>query len=375
MAGAAKCPKQYLPLAGRTVIEHALAPFLADPRCRRVVVALAADDATFQTLPPAADPRVAAVRGGAERRDSVAAGLAALAADVGGDDPWVLVHDAVRPCLPSADLDALLAALAAAPAGALLGLRVADTLKRADAGGRVEATVARERLWRAQTPQAFRLRRLAAALAVAAAATDEASAVEALGDQPLLVPGSADNLKITEPADLGQAARILAGRAAMDNVRIGFGIDVHAFGPGDHVWLGGERVPHSQGVVAHSDGDVLLHALCDALLGAAGLGDLGEHFPDSEPRWRGVASTALLRHVLELLRRAGWRVGNVDLTLLAEAPRLAPWRGPICERLATELGVPVGRVSVKATTTERLGFIGRGEGLAAEAAVLLERDA
>ncbi len=374
MAGAARCPKQYLPLAGRTVIEHALAPFLADPRCRGAVVVHAPDDATFRTLPPAADPRVVAVHGGAERRDSVAAGLAALTVQVGGDDPWVLVHDAVRPCLPSADLEALLAALAGSPAGALLGLRVADTLKRADAGGRVEVTVARERLWRAQTPQAFRLRRLAGAIAVAAAATDEASAVEALGDQPLLVPGSADNHKFTEPADVALAARILAGRAAPDRVRIGFGIDVHGFGPGDHVWLGGQRVPHSQGVVAHSDGDVLLHALCDALLGAAGLGDIGDHFPDTEARWRGAASTALLRQVLELVRGAGWRVGNADLTLLAEAPRLAPWRGPIRERLAAELGVPVGRVSVKATTTERLGFIGRGEGLAAEAAVLLERD-
>ena len=161
----------------------------------------------------------------------------------------------------------------------------------------------------------------------------------------------------------------------MTQLRVGFGIDVHAFGPGDHVWLGGLRVAHARGVVAHSDGDVLLHALCDALLGAAGLGDIGEHFPDSDPRWRGAASTLLLLATLARVHDAGLRLVNADLTLLAEAPRLAPWRGPICERLATELGVPVGRVSVKATTTERLGFIGRGEGLAAEAAVLLERDA
>ena len=372
---AAAAPKQYLALGGRTVIEHALAPFLADPRCIGLVVALAPGDSTFATLAAAADPRIVTVPGGVARRDSVAAGLAAVAARVGGADPWVLVHDAARPCLAAADLEALLAALADAPAGALLGLQVADTLKRAAADGRVDSTVPRERLWRAQTPQAFRLRRLVQALARAATATDEASAVEALGDRPLLVPGSPGNLKVTVPADLAEAGRILAGRRAMATVRIGFGIDVHAFGPGDHVWLGGLRIAHTQALIAHSDGDVLLHALCDALLGAAGQGDLGQHFPDTDPRWRGVASTELLRHVLTLVQGAGFRVGNADLTLIGEAPKLAPHRARIRDRLATELGLPAERINLKATTTERLGFLGRGEGLAAEAAVLLERDA
>jgi 2-C-methyl-D-erythritol 4-phosphate cytidylyltransferase / 2-C-methyl-D-erythritol 2,4-cyclodiphosphate synthase len=371
MAGAGVA-KQYLPLAGRTVLEHALAPFLADPACQGVVVALAADDRHFATLAIARDPRLSTVTGGAARRDSVAAGVAWLRQRLGTADPWVLVHDAARPCLPRADLARLLAALPAAADGALLALRIVDTVKRGDASGRVAATVPREALWRAQTPQAFRLASLAAALAAEPQATDEASAVEALGLRPRLVPGSAANIKITEPEDLALAGRLLGEQARMPEQRIGFGIDVHAFGPGDHVWLGGERIAHSRGLVAHSDGDVLLHALCDALLGAAGLGDIGQHFPDSEPRYRGVASVELLRATLARVAAAGLRVVNADLTLIGEAPRLGPHREPIRAAIARELGVAPARVNVKATTTERLGFLGRGEGLAAEAAVLLE---
>jgi 2-C-methyl-D-erythritol 4-phosphate cytidylyltransferase/2-C-methyl-D-erythritol 2,4-cyclodiphosphate synthase len=366
-------PKQYRRLAGRTVLEHALAPFLADRRCQGVVVALAADDTIFAALPVARDPRVLTVEGGAARRDSVAAGLAAIAVRAGGQDPWVLVHDAARPCLPPEDLERLLAALPGAPDGALLAVRMADTVKRQDADGRSAATVAREGLWRAQTPQAARLARLQAALAAAPAATDEASAIEATGGRPLLVPGSPANLKVTEPGDLELARRALGEGERRAEPRIGFGIDVHAFGPGDHVWLGGERIAFGRGLVAHSDGDVLLHALCDALLGAAGLGDIGQHFPDSDPAYRGASSVVLLRHVLERVRAAGFRLVNADLTLIGEAPRLAPHRAAIRARLAAELGLEPGRVNLKATTTERLGFLGRGEGLAAEAAVLLER--
>ena len=372
MGAASSTPKQYLALAGRTVLEHALAPFLADPGCRGIIVALAAGDTLFATLAIAADGRVQCVIGGAERRDSVAAGLAALAGRAQPSD-WVLVHDAARPCLPAADLAALLNALPTAAAGALLAVPLVDTLKRADALGSVEVTVPRAGLWRAQTPQAFRLDRLRAALERHPAATDEASAVEALGDRPQLVEGSPDNLKITAPADLVQAARILGGRTAMAAQRVGFGTDVHAFGPGDHVWLGGERIAHSHGLVAHSDGDVLLHALCDALLGAIGQGDIGQHFPDTDSRWHGVASLVLLRHVLELVHERGWVPVNVDLTLLGEAPRLAPHREAIRARLAAELKLPLECVNLKATTTEQLGFAGRREGLVAQAVALLER--
>ncbi len=363
-------PKQYLPLAGRTVIEHALAPFLADPGCLGAIVALAPGDTVFGTLAVARDPRVTPVTGGRERRDSVAAGLAALAARVSGD-PWVLVHDAARPCLPAADLASLLGALPGSPDGALLAVPLVDTLKRSGADGAVDATVPRAGLWRAQTPQAFRLGRLAEALGRHAAATDEASAVEALGDRPRLVEGSPDNLKITAPADLAPAARLLGGRTTMTAQRIGFGTDAHAFGPGDHVWLGGVRIAHERGLVAHSDGDVLLHALCDALLGAAGLGDIGQHFPDSDPRWKGVASVGFLRQALALLRGRNLAPVNVDLTLIGEAPRLAPHREAIRALLAAELGLALDCVNVKATTTERLGFTGRREGLAAQAVALV----
>lgn len=371
MAGVDAPPKQYLPLAGRTVIEHALAPFLADPACQGAVVALAAGDERFGALPVARDPRLVTVVGGAERRDSVAAGLAWLRSQVGAADPWVLVHDAARPCLPRADLARLLGALAGAPDGALLAVRVADTVKRAGGDGRVAATLPREGLYRAQTPQAARLGQLVAALAASPAATDEASALEGGGARPLLVAGSPANIKVTEPDDLALAARLL-GESRMGQPRIGFGVDVHAFGPGDHVWLGGERIPYGRGVVAHSDGDVLLHALCDALLGAAGLGDIGQHFPDSDPAYRGASSVELLRVTLARVRATGLAVVNADLTVLGEAPRIAPHRDAIRARVAAELGLPLARVNVKATTTERLGFLGRGEGLAAEAAVLLE---
>lgn len=363
-------PKQYRPLAGRTVIEHALAPFLADPQCVGIVVALGAADDRFAHLAVSADGRVRTTTGGAERRDSVLAGLDVVAA-LSTDDPWVLVHDAARPCLPVTDLQRLCAALETAADGALLALPVADTVKRADAQQHSVATVPRDGLWCAQTPQAFRLQSLRAALVDCAQATDEASAMEQAGYRPLLVAGSADNLKITRPGDLEFAALLLARRTTEMLPRIGFGIDVHAFGDGDHVWLGGVRIPHSRGVVAHSDGDVLLHALCDALLGAAGLGDIGQHFPDTDARFRGAASVEFVRHVMQLLRARGWRVGNADLTLLSEAPRVAPYREQIRAAIAAELGVGVDAVNLKATTTERLGALGRREGLAAEAAVLI----
>ena len=210
-AGGSATPKQYLELAGRAVIEHALAPFLADASCQGLLVALAPGDTAFARLPIAADPRITTVTGGAARADSVRAGLLALTARVGTADPWVLVHDAARPCLVREDLAALLAALAEAPDGALLGLPITDTVKRADEAGRSVATLPRSALWRAATPQAFRLKRLVAALAANPAATDEASAIEAAGGRPRLIAGSPDNLKLTTPADLKLAACILAG--------------------------------------------------------------------------------------------------------------------------------------------------------------------
>ncbi len=370
----AAVPKQYLELAGRKVIEHALAPFLADARCQQIVVALDPLDTQFRNLPLAADPRIRVVAGGAQRCDSVRNAVAAIAA---ADDDWVLVHDAARPCLGRADLDALLASLADDAVGGLLAAPQADTLKRADQSRRIADTPSRESLWRALTPQMFRLRPLREALLGAHLSerepTDEAQAMEWAGHAARLVPGRPDNLKVTSPADLALAAAVLSQENGTMSFRVGSGFDVHAFGPGDGVMLGGVKVPWTHGVVAHSDGDVLLHALTDALLGAAGLGDIGQHFPDSDPRWRGAASSQFVAHALRLLAGDGWRVVNVDLTLLAEAPRVAAHRTAICQSVATALGVPLSCVNLKATTTEKLGFIGRSEGLAAQAVALVAR--
>ncbi len=368
--GARGVPKQYLRLGDRAVIEHAAAPFLADARCGGIVFALAADDHHFRTLSLARDSRVHTTLGGQERRDSVLAGLRAIDA-LTGTDPLVLVHDAARPCLQAASIAAVLAASEQHADGALLAVRISDTVKRSDVHGYVENTVARDGLWRAQTPQAFRLRRLMMALERNLTATDESAAMEAIGARPALVAGSPENLKITEAADLPWAQQILAGGHPMSEQRVGFGLDVHAFGDGDHVWLGGVRVPHGQGIVAHSDGDVILHALCDALLGAVGLGDIGQHFPDTDPQWKGAASVHFLRHVLQLVAERGFQLVNADVTLVGEAPRLAPHRDRIRATLATELGVSEDRVNLKATTTEKLGYLGRREGLAAQVVVLV----
>jgi 2-C-methyl-D-erythritol 2,4-cyclodiphosphate synthase len=216
-------------------------------------------------------------------------------------------------------------------------------------------------------------RALQAAYAAGREPTDEAQAVEWLGESPRLIAGSAGNLKITTAADLSLAAALLAQGTTSMNMRTGSGFDVHAFGPGEAVMLGGVRIPHRQGVLAHSDGDVLLHALTDALLGAVGLGDIGQHFPDTDPRWRGAASTQFVQHAVKLLAERGWRVVNADTTLLCEAPRIAAHRDAIRASMAAALGVDAGCVNLKATTTEKLGFIGRAEGLAAQAVVLIAK--
>ena len=289
-------------------------------------------------------------------------------------DDWVLVHDAARPCLSVDDLDRLLTELAEDAVGGLLAVPVSDTLKQADRAGRVAATVDRSQLWRALTPQMFRLGLLREALREALArgqiVTDEAAAMEAAGFTPQLIEGRADNLKITRPEDLALAEFYLT-RGRSSTMRIGHGFDVHAFGPGEWVTLGGVRIPHTHGLIAHSDGDVLLHALCDALLGAAGLGDIGQHFPDNRAEFRNIDSRILLRQVVLLLREQRLAVGNVDTTIVAQAPRMASYISAMRENIAVDLQVSPGQVNVKATTTERLGYIGRGEGIAVHAVAML----
>jgi 2-C-methyl-D-erythritol 4-phosphate cytidylyltransferase / 2-C-methyl-D-erythritol 2,4-cyclodiphosphate synthase len=376
MAGAAAGPspaKQYLPLAGATVIEHALTPFLDHPRIAGIVVVVAREDERFRTLGVSAHPRVSTALGGPERAHSVLNGLEALASRAAAHD-WVLVHDAARPCLARMELDRLIAQVEDDEVGGLLALPAGDTLKQqADTQQRSAATVDRSRIWRAQTPQMFRFESLRAALREAARqglpVTDESSAMEARGHSPRLVTGSVRNIKVTVPEDLELAEAILTDGRRGAAMRVGMGFDAHRYGEGDHVMLGGVRIAHTRGIVAHSDGDVLIHALCDALLGAAGLGDIGEHFPDQEPKWRGAASARFLERVVDMLAERGLRAQGADLTLLAEEPRLAPHREAIRTTLARLLGVDAARVNLKATTLERMGFIGRGEGLAAQAIV------
>jgi 2-C-methyl-D-erythritol 4-phosphate cytidylyltransferase/2-C-methyl-D-erythritol 2,4-cyclodiphosphate synthase len=270
-------------------------------------------------------------------------------------------------------VEGLLAALKQAE-GAVPALPVADTLKRHDADGTV-ATVSRENLWRAQTPQAFRLSDLRAAYAAwpadAGEPTDDAAVVERAGGRIALAPGDPILMKLTYPEDFDMAEALLA-RGEARATCIGQGFDAHRWGPGEAVWLCGVRIAHDQTLVGHSDADAGLHALTDALLGAIGEGDIGDHFPPSDPKWKGAASDQFLLHAVELIRARGGRIANVDVTLICERPKIKPHRAAMRERLAQLLGLPLARVSVKATTTEGMGFTGRGEGLAAQAIAAVE---
>jgi 2-C-methyl-D-erythritol 4-phosphate cytidylyltransferase/2-C-methyl-D-erythritol 2,4-cyclodiphosphate synthase len=368
-------PKQYTPLLGRSVLEWSLRALLAEPRIQAIVVVLAADDKYWpQVAAKLNSPKLLSAIGGAQRQDSVMNGLEFLASRAAADD-WILVHDAARPCLSGSDISTLADALehqALQAGGAVLGSPIVDTVRRELPSG-VE-TVDRTGLWRALTPQVFAFAQLRRALQEAdrsgVVVTDEAQAMERIGVRAALVSGSPFNIKVTRAEDLSVAADILK-MGESGTMRVGQGVDVHAFGEGDHVVLGGVRIAHSQGVVAHSDGDVVIHALCDALLGAMGDGDIGQHFPDTDPRYRGADSRVFLRDVAERMKAAGLKLANADITVLAEAPRIAAHRGAMAANLAADLGVPAALVNIKATTTERLGFIGRKEGLAAMASVLL----
>ncbi|HTB88195.1 MAG TPA: 2-C-methyl-D-erythritol 4-phosphate cytidylyltransferase [Steroidobacteraceae bacterium] len=372
-------PKQYTPLLGRSVLEWSLRALLTEPRIHGIVVVLAAGDERWSEVARSLDsPKLLTTIGGAHRQDSVMNGLEYLAGKAQADD-WILVHDAARPCLSGKEVSALCDALEENPQraagkipGAVLAAPIVDTVKRELANGL--ETVDRAGLWRALTPQVFAYAELRRALQEAArdgyAVTDEAQAMERLGIRAALVPGSPFNIKVTRAEDLEVAAAILK-MGESSQMRIGQGVDVHAFGAGDHVVLGGVRIAHAQGIIAHSDGDVVIHALCDALLGAMGDGDIGQHFPDSDPRYRGADSRVFLRVVAERMKSAGLRLVNADITVLAEAPRIGAHRSAMAANLAQDLQVAAGAINIKATTTERLGFIGRKEGIAAMASVLL----
>ena len=355
-------PKQYLPLGGATVLRHAVNAFAAHPRVDGVLVAIRPEDRALfdravtglSVLPP--------VPGGVERQDSVRLGLEALAAH---KPERVLIHDGARPFPDAALIGRVIDGLDKAPA-AIPALPLGDTIKRVE-DGRIRETVDRSQLWRAQTPQGFHFDAILAAhrQMLGRVLTDDAAVAEAAGIAPLIVAGSEENLKVTTAEDLAAAERLLAARQG--DVRVGQGFDVHPFGPGDHVMVCGVAIPHEVAPVGHSDADVGLHALTDAVLGAIGAGDIGMHFPPSDPRWRGASSDRFLAYAATLVRERGGAIAAVDVTIICERPRIAPHRDGMIERVAEILAISPGRVSVKATTTERLGFTGRGEGIAAQA--------
>lgn len=358
----AELPKQYLPLAGASVLRHSASAFLDHPRINQVRVVIHPDDGPRYAEAVAGLALLAPVLGGASRQESVRLGLESL-----GDQPpdLVLIHDAARPFVGADLVDRVLDRLTELP-GAIPAVAVADTLKRGTQG-RIVGTVAREGLWRAQTPQGFRYRDILAAHRAAAGheLTDDAAVAEAAGLAVGLVLGAEANFKVTTEEDLLRARQQLERPLA--DARSAQGFDVHRFGPGDHVMLCGVSVPHSHGLVGHSDADVGLHALTDALLGTIGAGDIGQHFPPSDPKWRGVDSATFLAHAAGLIAARGGTIAHVDVTLICERPKVGPHRAAMVARLAQILGLDASRVSVKATTTEGLGFTGRGEGIAAMA--------
>ena len=375
-------PKQYRPAAGRALLWHACRAFLRHPAIRRAqVVVSAGDEALYAAavgdldLPPP-------VAGGATRQDSVHRGLAAMAAD---PRDRVLIHDAARPFPPADMIGRVVAALQQAP-GALAALPVPDTLKLGRPGPAGLSFAAqgppRDGLWRAQTPQGFRFAEILAAhrraQAAGFAATDDAAIAEWAGLEVVLVQGAEDNFKVTDGTDLARAAVLAEGRQAPPAPspamapRIGQGFDVHRFAVTDTrrpLLLCGVAIPGATGLAGHSDADVGIHALCDAIYGALAEGDIGAHFPPSDGRYRNADSALFLEHARDRIAARGGRLCNADVTLICEAPRIGPHRQAMRARLAQLLAVAEGRISVKATTTERLGFLGRGEGIAAQAAV------
>jgi 2-C-methyl-D-erythritol 4-phosphate cytidylyltransferase / 2-C-methyl-D-erythritol 2,4-cyclodiphosphate synthase len=373
-AGAGQ-PKQYAPLGGATVVSHALAALASVPRLVQTLVVLAPGDTQFEASAPSFDGHLLR-GGGATRAATVRAGLTELMRLGAQADDWVLVHDAARCLVQPAAIERLIAACVGDGVGGLLALPLADTLKDADAQGRVRATVDRRGKWAAQTPQMFRIGMLAAALDAAGdAVTDEASAMESQGHAPLLVPGDADNFKLTFPDDFARAERVLASRAgpARAALRIGEGWDTHALVTGRPLILGGVHVPYDKGLAGHSDADALAHAVTDALLGAAALGDIGRHFPDTDAAFAGADSMALLAEAARRVRAAGYEIGNVDSTVIAQAPKLAPHIPSMCRRLAEVLGLAVDQVNVKAKTAEKMGPVGEGLAIEARATCLLTR--
>ena len=353
-------PKQWQKLGTKRVIDHTIAAFQTHPKVDHIAVVLHVDD--MDKAPAFEVLGLTVVIGGVDRAASVRNGLAAL-----GDSTYVLIHDAARPCVSAEVISKVIDALAIGPAAAP-GLPVTDALWRG-AAGQISGTMDRSGLFAAQTPQGFSLALIRAAHAgYDGVAADDVEVARAAGIAVTMTAGDADNLKITTADDFARAGRILENKV---DIRTGNGFDVHAFGPGDHVMLCGIKIPHDQGLVGHSDADVGLHTVTDAIYGALAMGDIGQHFPPSDPQWKGAASAVFLRHAAELAREMGFALTHVDCTLICEYPKIGPHCAQMRKVMADLLTIDISRVSVKATTSEGLGFTGRGEGIACMATATL----
>ena len=366
-------PKQFRTLAGQPLLTRTLRSLLDGDRDAIVTPVIHRDDeALFDNAAQGLDASLRTrlrppVYGGATRQESVHLGLEALGREAGGKPEIVLIHDGARP-FSSPDLIARAVACAHQHGAAVPGFAVTDTIKEIASDGSIVGTPDRSRLRAVQTPQAFEFDLILAAHRSARNdnrhdLTDDAAVAEYAGHSVFVFEGDPDNVKITTTSDFAQAeARLLSSLA---DIRIGQGYDVHAFTEGDHVWLGGLRIPHDQALTGHSDADVVLHALTDAILGAIGDGDIGVHFPPSQPQWRGAASEIFLKDAVARVQRRGGMIAHLDVTLVAEAPKVGPHRDAIRARIAAIAGIDIDRVAIKATTSERLGFTGRREGMAA----------
>ena len=356
-------PKQYQDLVGMPILRRSVLAFLDHPLVDAVQVVISPAHQDHYARAVSDLPLPPPVFGGATRQESVRLGLDALATS---EKPtFVMIHDAARPLIDAATITAVRRALETAQ-GAIAAKPLVDTLKRGK-DGIIEATIDRANLWQAHTPQAFAFDAIVAAhhAALGAQLTDDAAVAEKAGIPVTLIPSNPDNMKITNPDDLGRAARLLGQN--FSDIRTGLGFDVHRLVAGDKIHLGGLTLPHHHTLEGHSDADVVLHAVVDAVLGAMSAGDIGQHFPPSDPQWKGKDSAHFVRHVVRMLNERGGLIAHVDVVVMCESPRIGPHRDAMQTRLAELLEVTKDRVSVKATTTERLGFTGREEGIAAQA--------
>lgn len=365
-------PKQYLRIAGVPIVVHTARALASVSRMSDIVIVVSPTDPYIDDITPLLPSQCRVIKcGGDTRAESVRNGL--LRSGFGPTD-WVLVHDAARPCVKASEVAHLIDSVTQdmSVAGGILAMPAVDTLKRVDEARRIVETVDRKTVWRAATPQMFRVRNLSLALSGdLSGVTDEASAMERLGLTVKIVPCRTSNIKVTEPSD-ASLAKYLLGEESMLGIRVGQGYDSHRLVEGRPLIIGGVTIPYEKGLDGHSDADVLLHAITDAVLGAAALGDIGQHFPPTEERWKGADSRELLKAVVALAREHGWEIVNCDATVVAERPKLAPYNAAIRESVAQTLGITIDRVNIKAKTNEKLDDVGAQLGMMAHAVVLLQ---